>query len=178
MALAAEVFFHSQAEPQRLICGFKRFIWATGPRGVMGGQAAESLLGNHSTLDELKKMHAQKTGALFSAAILIPKEFAGISDDSQAGQSLIHFGQELGLAFQVADDLEDALQDNLTNKADHAPTSVLYYLPKDQASKHTLNSLQLANSELDKVWGKKSAPLRKIADEVAFKIEAAMGNSA
>ncbi len=174
MALGIEVFLDSKVVAPRLLSGLKRFLWAAGPRGVIGGQASESLLGAHSSWNDLKKLHSQKTGALFSAALLIPKDFAGISDDSEQGRAIDSFAHELGLAFQIADDLEDTLQDSASHSL-HKPTSVLFYLSPLEASQKTLKSLKYTTDALIKIWAEKSDPLKQITQEVIQKIEKATG---
>jgi geranylgeranyl diphosphate synthase type II len=169
MILAVDLFLDSKiADAQALRSGLKRFIWAAGPRGVIGGQASESLLGKHSSLEDLRQMHYQKTGTLFSAALLIPKDFAGISDDSEAGRTLISFAYELGVAFQIADDLEDA-------NPKGQPTHILFYISASEASQITLRNLNAACDQLVQIWGEKAQGLKQISNEVLKKIETAMG---
>jgi geranylgeranyl diphosphate synthase type II len=167
MALAVEVFLGSDVSAELLILGLKRLVWAMGPRGVIGGQADESLLGPESRLADLQQMHRQKTGALFSAALLIPQDFAGISNRSEKGHALFHFADELGLAFQIADDLEDAAEQ-------HAPTSVLYYLSSSEAQIMTIGNLGRATEQLKMQWGERAAKLSEIATEVVRKTERAV----
>jgi geranylgeranyl diphosphate synthase type II len=139
----------------------RRFAWASGPRGVIGGQAAENLLTESSVIAELEQMHAMKTGALFSAALLMPKDLAGISDTESRGHAIARFAAELGLAFQVADDLEDA------EKEATKPTSVLFYLPEEKVRMRTLERLGSATEELQSAWGDEaSAELAGISREV------------
>jgi len=141
----------------------RRFAWASGARGVIGGQAAESLLTPVSTLADLRRMHAQKTGALFSAALLLPKDLSGSADES-----IDRFAAELGLAFQVADDLEDGDQDKDLNKAAHEPTSILFYMSAEQAREQTIQNLQNATQKLSEAWGAQQASeLTAIAEEVS-----------
>jgi geranylgeranyl pyrophosphate synthase len=167
MSLALDVFL--DAEPfipaPHLIAGLRRFNWAIGPRGVCGGQAAEALLKENSKLEELSLVHAMKTGALFSAALLIPKDFAGIKDDSSPGLAIDLFARELGLAFQIADDLEDAEHEGVK------PTSILHYLPKAEAQSSTLRRLQSAMKGLTATWGNKADALIRTAQEVATRLE-------
>jgi geranylgeranyl diphosphate synthase type II len=174
MALAIEVFMDSPVDSSRLVAGLKHLVGAMGPRGVIGGQAAESLLGKNSQLKELQQMHRQKTGALFSAAILIPKEFCGIPDVSQPGQALISFGHELGLAFQVADDLED-LPVYTAEKKPFPPTHILSYLSPQETSEITSKNLKNASSLLLEAWGSQARGLIQIADEVIKKTDIAIG---
>ena len=161
MALSTDTYLDCAAvDPTSVIRGLKRLNWAMGPRGVMGGQAREPLLGEASTLSDLRLMHAGKTGALFSAAILMPMELSGISEASREGQALSVFAAELGVAFQVADDLEDGETEATT------PTSILYYLPKAEARDRTIRALQAAMDSLESIWGDRARSLNRIAGEV------------
>ncbi len=84
------------------------FARAVGPRGMVGGQMIDMLAeGRNFTAPEVTRLQSMKTGRLieFSAeagAIL------GRASPPQR-QALAHFGHELGAAFQIADDLLDAL---------------------------------------------------------------------
>ena len=57
------------------------------------------------SLSELEKIHAAKTGALFSAAAELGGITAGGDDENRA--RLSRFGLALGIAFQYADDRDD-----------------------------------------------------------------------
>lgn len=179
--LAMEVFLESRVTPPILIQGLKRLLWASGAQGVIGGQAAESLLGSDSHLEQLRQMHSQKTGALFKAAVMIPKDFAEIEDESLKGKAICFFANELGLAFQVADDLEDQTNENLfknsqthlkfvENLKSEPATSILHYISASEASAMTLEKLSYATAELERHWKHKANPLLDIADEIKSKM--------
>ncbi len=170
LALAAEVLLDTGTSAG-ISAALKRLLWAAGPRGVIGGQAAESALGERSSLEDLYAMHRKKTGALFSASLLIPKDLAGIANQTEKGRSLEAFADELGLAFQIADDLEDGGE---TPDLPHAPTSVLYYLSHDAASQQAIQRITRASTELERVFGENSVGLCRIADEVIKKIDATL----
>ena len=176
LALAMEVFLDSALEgsvkTEAVHQGLKRLLRAVGPQGVIGGQAAESLLHSKSTLKDVQHMHSLKTGALFEAAILVPKDFACISDTEDRGRALISFAHELGLAFQVADDLEDELEDDLKGN-EVTPTSVLYYLSRVEAAERTATSLNQIQKALTQHWGAQAFHLNAFADEILRKIESA-----
>ncbi len=166
MALATDTFLDcDQIKPASILRGLKRLNWATGPRGVMGGQAREPLLSDASTLADLRLMHAGKTGALFSAAILMPMDLAEIDAESREGRALAVFAAELGVAFQVADDLEDGETEATT------PTSVLYYLPKAEARDRTFRALRDAMDTLEAIWGDRARALNHIAGEVVRSLQ-------
>jgi geranylgeranyl diphosphate synthase type II len=168
MALAIETFLDASphvAHPL-LLRGLSRFVWAMGPRGVTGGQAAEALLSPQSKLEELSLMHQQKTGALFSASILIPMDFAGIKEDSSEGLALELFAKELGLSFQVVDDLDDEAEGVPPD-----PKSILFYVDRASAMSNTLMRLEAAIKSLNSNWGYAAVPLLQIAAEVTKKLE-------
>ena len=79
---------------------------AVGLHGLIGGQSAD-LLAGEKTIDfqMLERIHRCKTGALFVAAATSGAFVAGGSADAVA--SLSAFAKNLGLAFQIVDDLLD-----------------------------------------------------------------------
>lgn len=83
-----------------------------GPNGMVGGQAIDlEAEGKQKSLslEELKKMHAGKTGALFRAAIRSGAIVAGASDEELA--ALTTYADCFGLAFQITDDILDVIGD-------------------------------------------------------------------
>jgi geranylgeranyl diphosphate synthase, type II len=79
---------------------------AVGSDGLIGGQAADLLATDQSiTFEMLERIHRRKTGALFSAAATAGALTAGAPRESIA--SLQAFAKNLGLAFQIIDDLLD-----------------------------------------------------------------------
>ena len=83
-----------------------------GSNGMVGGQAIDlEAEGKQKSLslEELKKMHAGKTGALFRAAIRSGAIVAGASDKELA--ALTTYADCFGLAFQITDDILDVIGD-------------------------------------------------------------------
>jgi len=80
---------------------------AIGTRGMAGGQAID-LEAVKQRLDEpqLERMHRQKTGALIRASVTLGALSAGCADAAQRA-ALEEFGAEIGLAFQIHDDILD-----------------------------------------------------------------------
>lgn len=79
-----------------------------GSHGMIGGQALD-LLSEGKTLSvmELEKMHALKTGALIKASVMAGAIGADCQEQSIL-QSLEQFSENIGLAFQLQDDLLDS----------------------------------------------------------------------
>ena len=84
-----------------------RLLEAAGAGGMIGGQVLD-LLAEGRTLDEeeLAALHSLKTGALLAASLEVGAMAAAADDQSVA--AVRAFGQALGLAFQVMDDVLDA----------------------------------------------------------------------
>jgi geranylgeranyl pyrophosphate synthase len=79
---------------------------ASGASGMVGGQLLD-LEGEGKPLEitELERIHRGKTGALIRAAALVGGIAARASDSQLA--ALAGFGERIGLAFQIADDVLD-----------------------------------------------------------------------
>ena len=79
---------------------------AVGAAGCCGGQAADLGADPASlSLEDLEAIHSRKTGALFVAAVRCGALAGGARES--ALRSLTLFARNLGLAFQITDDLLD-----------------------------------------------------------------------
>jgi geranylgeranyl diphosphate synthase, type II len=81
---------------------------AAGSCGMVGGQAIDlAAAGGAAAFDAegLRAMHARKTGALIRASVSAGAVMAGASEAQRA--AIERFGTELGLAFQIVDDILD-----------------------------------------------------------------------
>ena len=87
---------------------------ASGVQGMVGGQAIDiAAEGRQLTLDELKNMHAHKTGALIRAAVQLGALSAPQLDADQY-EKLTRYAECIGLAFQIRDDILDVISDTAT----------------------------------------------------------------
>jgi len=71
-----------------------------------GQEADLRLAGAAADLSALERIHAQKTGALFEYAALLGSVVAGVR--GAVLEAVLAFARNLGLAFQVSDDILDA----------------------------------------------------------------------
>ncbi|WP_426349429.1 polyprenyl synthetase family protein [Alloiococcus sp. CFN-8] len=79
---------------------------AAGANGMIGGQLVDILSENKSiTKDELYYIHEHKTGALIKASVLAGAILGGA--DKEELVLLEKYGENLGLAFQIKDDILD-----------------------------------------------------------------------
>ena len=82
---------------------------ATGSNGMVGGQAIDlAQIGTTMSQSELELMHSKKTGALFIASAEIGA-ICGPEYNQSFGKQLKLYAQQIGLGFQVVDDILDAV---------------------------------------------------------------------
>ena len=87
---------------------------ASGYWGMAGGQAIDlASVGRQLTEDQLRQMHRLKTGALLLCSVQLGAA-CGPVVSTQVQDALVRFGQALGLAFQVVDDILDVTADSTT----------------------------------------------------------------
>lgn len=80
---------------------------AIGTSGMAGGQAIDlESVGREIDLPALEDMHRRKTGALIRASVLLGAIAAGVGAGERYA-ALARYGAEIGLAFQIQDDILD-----------------------------------------------------------------------
>jgi geranylgeranyl pyrophosphate synthase len=96
--------------PVRTIGEIGRTLFAAaGPGGMIGGQVLDlEAAGQPASLEALVRLHRMKTGALLTASVEIGAIAAGL--DGGPRDALRGFGAELGLTFQIVDDVLDAVE--------------------------------------------------------------------
>ncbi len=87
---------------------------ASGYQGMAGGQAIDlASVGHRLTEAQLRQMHRLKTGALLLCSVQMGAACGtGVSASTHA--ALQQFGEAMGLAFQVVDDILDVTADSAT----------------------------------------------------------------
>ena len=87
---------------------------ASGAAGMCGGQALDlAAEGEQVSLDALEQIHRHKTGALIRAAVRMGALSAG-DRGREALPLLDRYAENIGLAFQVQDDILDVVGDTAT----------------------------------------------------------------
>ena len=107
-ALYAEAFSHllgaQRGEPARVLAAARELASATGVDGMVGGQYLD-VAGAAATPDDLRRLHELKTGRLIGASVICVLLLAGMDDEEIVPWR--RFAQELGILFQIVDDILD-----------------------------------------------------------------------
>jgi geranylgeranyl diphosphate synthase type II len=103
---AFNIISQTNEKPEILMKIINELSYASGPEGMVGGQTVDLLFeGKKAKKKDLLYIHTHKTGALIRASIRIG---AIMADPSPAKlDSLTEYGEKIGLAFQVTDDILD-----------------------------------------------------------------------
>jgi len=108
--LYAEAFRHllreQRSPPERVLGAAAELATATGVNGMVGGQYADVSQRTPPGPAALRRVHELKTGRLIGASVLCVLLLGGMADESAAA-SLRRFASELGVLFQIVDDILD-----------------------------------------------------------------------
>lgn len=103
----------SKLTPERTVKAAAVLAHACGAAGMVGGQVID--LGNEGKqvgLDELRKMDAGKTGAIIKAACVMGVIAANGDENTEKIAEL--YAENIGIAFQITDDILDITSDEAT----------------------------------------------------------------
>ncbi|WP_288322870.1 polyprenyl synthetase family protein [Selenomonas artemidis] len=109
LTLAFTVILRQQDVPaERLLRVVDEMSRAAGAEGMVGGQMLDLEAENRRiSMEELRRIHMGKTGALFRAALRSGAILAGASEQQLA--ALTAYADHFGLAFQITDDILDVV---------------------------------------------------------------------
>ncbi|MBO87871.1 MAG: hypothetical protein CL927_21170 [Deltaproteobacteria bacterium] len=131
------------ANPALAIQMVRELTDAAGHRGMIAGQALDIGMGSPiSDLSSLQDVHRRKTGALIRCAIRMGAISVGASESQLV--SLTTFGEAVGLAFQLADDILDADED----AGEEGPPSYVRMLGIDETRRRAEQELDWALASL------------------------------
>jgi geranylgeranyl diphosphate synthase type II len=91
-----------QGEPAAVLAAAAEVALATGVQGMVGGQYMD-VAGAAASDDDLRTLHALKTGRLIEAAVVCGAVLSGAADPRPYRE----FAAEIGLLFQIVDDMLD-----------------------------------------------------------------------
>lgn len=164
---AFEVILRQQGVPaQVLLEVLREMSIAAGPNGMVGGQVIDMLSeGKRISMEELRKMHMGKTGALFRAAIRSGAILGGASEAQLA--ALTTYADCFGLAFQITDDILDVVGDEAVigkpvgSDERNEKSTYVTLTSLDEAKKRAANTVQQALEALE-IFGDEAKFLRDL----------------
>ncbi len=140
---------------------------AAGIEGMVGGQVIDlESEGKAIGLSTLEALQQGKTAALLIAACVMGARLAGA--DPEREQAARVYGENVGLAFQIVDDILDVtataeqLGKPVGSDADHEKVTYVSLLGLEEARRLAANRTQQAVRALD-VFGAEGEPLRELA---------------
>ena len=105
-AEAIRLFSQAQpGEPAQVLAALGELVAATGVGGMVGGQYWDVTVADDVDADGLRELQALKTGRLIAASVTVPLRLAAL--DEAATAPYRRFAEELGVLFQIVDDILD-----------------------------------------------------------------------
>jgi geranylgeranyl diphosphate synthase type II len=141
---------------------------AVGHLGMVGGQVmdveAQSMLTRDMHLSEelIREIHKRKTGALITVAVEVGAMIGGASVEQR--KALRAYAHELGIAFQITDDLLDAEG----NHAKKGEPNIATVLGIERSRQLATEAVERAIENLA-CFGERALPLRAIAEFVLLR---------
>ena len=149
LTLAFEVLSDADVKPDLKVRLIKQFANYSGAMGMIAGQIYDVKQKNYDVdADYLRKMHSLKTGRL----IELPMDFAClVANKLDEYNDVKEFGQQLGIAYQIKDDILDYYGDfekigKLPSDEDMITYLSFYGIEEceELLKKHTLNAINVA----------------------------------
>jgi geranylgeranyl diphosphate synthase type II len=165
--LAARPDLMKRVPPRRRIQALWYLARAAGSLGMVGGQTVDILTQGHPVDGgTLEYIHTRKTGALIAASVAVGAILGGAGVGSF--KNLLAYGEKLGLAFQITDDLldEEGDEKKLGKAVRKDPSKgkatypALYGIPESRKKAGRLIEEALARL---KSFDRRADPLRGIA---------------
>lgn len=161
----------SSVSPDKIVNVISRLGKSVGAEGLAGGQVMDLECEGKpgTTLDDLKWIHIHKTATLLQVAVASGAVLGGATEEEVAACE--KFAMDIGLAFQVADDILDvtASSEDLGKTAgkDEATDKTTYVklLGLEESKKYARDLIDEAKECLTP-FGERAAPLLAIADYI------------
>lgn len=155
-------------KPNRAIKAINMLAVSSGADGMIGGQIVDMQSeGKEISLDELKYLHLNKTGAIIRSACTVG---ALMSDATEREiEAIDEFAKNLGVAFQIQDDILDVIGDEnelgkpIGSDSDEGKNTYVALVGLEKSKELALEYSQKAKRSLE-MFGEKADFLVKLTD--------------
>ena len=163
LTLAFTVILRQKAVPaEALLRVVDEISRAAGAEGMVGGQVLDLEAENRQiSMEELRRVHTGKTGALFRAALRSGAILAGASEEQLS--ALTAYADHIGLAFQITDDILDVI-----GNAEEIGKPVGSDEKNHKSTYVTLTSLEMAQELARRTVAEAEAALSVFGQEATF----------
>jgi geranylgeranyl diphosphate synthase, type II len=167
-AEAVRLFCEQPGEPARVLGALRELAGATGVEGMVGGQYVD-VAGKATDAEALRTLHTLKTGRLIAASVTVVLTLEGL--DEPETMPYRRFADELGVLFQIVDDILDVTEsDEQLGKPHgsderHGKLTYVSLFGLDRARQLAAETHEKATSALAEASGE-TEDLRRVADYI------------
>lgn len=146
---------NAHVTPEIALAAVKLLSRSAGTDGMIGGQVMD-LWGeeNPLTMEQLRKLHACKTGALIRAAALLGCLAAGVPEQDGRAAAASAYAENIGLAFQIVDDILDCIGSEallgkpIGSDAEQGKTTFMHFMSVAEAQARAAELTQKAKAAI------------------------------
>ncbi len=167
-AEAVRLFCEQPGEPARVLAALRELTAATGVDGMVGGQYVDVTVEERDA-EDLRALHALKTGRLIAASVGVVLTLEGLGEPETIPYR--RFASELGVLFQIVDDILDVTgSDERLGKPRgsderHGKLTYVSLFGLEQARQLATESHAKATDALSEAGGE-TGDLRRVADYI------------
>ena len=167
-AEAVRLFCEQPGDPARVLAALRELTAATGVDGMVGGQYVDVTVEERDA-EDLRSLHALKTGRLIAASVGVVLTLEGLGEPETIPYR--RFAGELGVLFQIVDDILDVTgSDERLGKPRgsderHGKLTYVSLFGLEQARQLAAESHAKATDALSEAGGE-TGDLRRVADYI------------
>jgi len=154
-------------DPQVVLTIIREIAIASGGLGMVGGQVIDiESEGKEIDFATLEYIHTHKTGALIRASVRVGAMAAGADEEQM--KALTRYGTDVGLAFQIADDIlditgtEEEIGKDVGSDVERGKKTYPAFVGLDESRRRAQELSDSAVGALE-IFGPGADPLREIA---------------
>ena len=163
------VLSEQEGEPANVLAALRELVSAAGVDGMVGGQYLDVTGSGDLAPDELRRLHELKTGRLIAASIMSVLRCLGVPRPAKI--AFRRFAAELGVLFQIVDDILDVTGDEAAlgkpqgSDERHGKSTYVSVFGLDRARELARDSHRKASDALAETGGR-TAALQAITDYI------------